>query len=107
MKASTKQIGLDSEIVRVNSFMHVLSCAHRRLKLFSSLVSPMSRRTHSASPPPRSPKRAKIEHLTLDSFKNGVVLAPMVRSGARMWYSQIMLYMLLIAVNQFRLVYSL
>ncbi|KAK7464399.1 tRNA-dihydrouridine synthase 2 [Stygiomarasmius scandens] len=42
----------------------------------------MSRRTHSASPPPRSPKRAKIEHLTLDSFKNGVVLAPMVRSGA-------------------------
>ncbi|GAW08781.1 hypothetical protein F5879DRAFT_1009909 [Lentinula edodes] len=42
----------------------------------------MSRRVHSESPPPRSAKRAKMEKLTLESFKNGVVLAPMVRSGA-------------------------
>ncbi|KIK71575.1 hypothetical protein GYMLUDRAFT_33777 [Collybiopsis luxurians FD-317 M1] len=42
----------------------------------------MSRRPHSESPVPRSAKRAKISHLTKESFKNGVVLAPMVRSGA-------------------------
>ncbi|KAJ3739783.1 hypothetical protein DFH05DRAFT_1530051 [Lentinula detonsa] len=42
----------------------------------------MSRRVHSESPPPRCAKRAKMDRLTLESFKNGVVLAPMVRSGA-------------------------
>lgn len=31
----------------------------------------------------RAPKRQKFAHLTLESFKNGVFLAPMVRSGAR------------------------
>ncbi|KAI6012625.1 hypothetical protein F5J12DRAFT_904758 [Pisolithus orientalis] len=39
----------------------------------------------STSPPPdneRATKRPKLEHLTSDSFKNGVFLAPMVRSGA-------------------------
>ncbi|PBK76469.1 FMN-linked oxidoreductase [Armillaria solidipes] len=41
----------------------------------------MSRRAHSTSPP-RNAKRAKIEHLTSNDFKNGVFLAPMVRSGA-------------------------
>ncbi|KAK0466185.1 uncharacterized protein EV420DRAFT_1617508 [Desarmillaria tabescens] len=41
----------------------------------------MSRRAHSTSPP-RNAKRAKIEHLTSDDFKNGIFLAPMVRSGA-------------------------
>ncbi|KIO06985.1 hypothetical protein M404DRAFT_137681 [Pisolithus tinctorius Marx 270] len=42
-------------------------------------------RTMSTSPPPdneRATKRPKLEHLTSDSFKNGVFLAPMVRSGA-------------------------
>lgn len=33
---------------------------------------------------PRPLKRLKLAHLTPDSFKNGVFLAPMVRSGARM-----------------------
>ncbi|KIL71376.1 hypothetical protein M378DRAFT_114474 [Amanita muscaria Koide BX008] len=42
----------------------------------------MTRRSLSASPSPRSPKRPKLEHLTSEDFKNGVFLAPMVRSGA-------------------------
>ncbi|KAF5345189.1 hypothetical protein D9758_009700 [Tetrapyrgos nigripes] len=62
--------------------MHVLSFARFRLKTFSAIFERMSRRSHSASPPSRSPKRARIEHLNLDSFKDGVMLAPMVRSGA-------------------------
>ncbi|KAG7440782.1 uncharacterized protein BT62DRAFT_573231 [Guyanagaster necrorhizus] len=41
----------------------------------------MTRRAPSTSPP-RNAKRAKIEHLTLNDFKDGVFLAPMVRSGA-------------------------
>lgn len=45
----------------------------------------MSRRDISASPVPqgeRAPKRQKLGDLTPESFKNGVFLAPMVRSGA-------------------------
>lgn len=44
----------------------------------------MSRRPHSSlSPSPaRSLKRIKLDHLTSENFKNGIVLAPMVRSGA-------------------------
>ncbi|KIJ66470.1 hypothetical protein HYDPIDRAFT_26819 [Hydnomerulius pinastri MD-312] len=45
----------------------------------------MSRREISTSPTPesgRSAKRQRMEHLTPESFKNGVFLAPMVRSGA-------------------------
>lgn len=45
----------------------------------------MSRRAVSSSPPSTPPpsKKQKMEgHLTSDSFKNGVMLAPMVRSGA-------------------------
>ncbi|KAI9569497.1 hypothetical protein HD554DRAFT_2091622 [Boletus coccyginus] len=45
----------------------------------------MSRRDISTSPVPqgeRAPKRQKLGHLTPESFKNGVFLAPMVRSGA-------------------------
>ncbi|KAJ7462099.1 hypothetical protein FB451DRAFT_1341142 [Mycena latifolia] len=42
----------------------------------------MSRRSYSRSPSPRAPKRTKLEHLTSEDFKNGVFLAPMVRSGA-------------------------
>ncbi|KAJ7736909.1 hypothetical protein B0H16DRAFT_1664812 [Mycena metata] len=41
-----------------------------------------SRRSHSRSPSPRATKRTKIDHLTPEDFKNGVFLAPMVRSGA-------------------------
>jgi len=49
----------------------------------------MSRRSHSPSLSPRAPKRTKIDHLTQEDFKDGVFLAPMVRSGARMWNNQI------------------
>ncbi|KAF9256355.1 tRNA-dihydrouridine synthase 2 [Marasmius fiardii PR-910] len=48
----------------------------------------MSRRPYSSSSlsrppsPIRSSKRIKLDHLTSESFKNGIVLAPMVRSGA-------------------------
>ncbi|KAJ7194664.1 hypothetical protein GGX14DRAFT_576115 [Mycena pura] len=42
----------------------------------------MSRRSNSLSPSPRAPKRVKLDHLTSEHFKNGVFLAPMVRSGA-------------------------
>ncbi|KIL00800.1 hypothetical protein PAXRUDRAFT_821252 [Paxillus rubicundulus Ve08.2h10] len=45
----------------------------------------MSRREMSTSPNPesgRAAKRPRVEHLTSESFKNGVFLAPMVRSGA-------------------------
>jgi tRNA-dihydrouridine synthase 2 len=45
------------------------------------LVLSMSRRSHSASPPPPA-KRPRIDQLTSEDFKNGVFLAPMVRSGA-------------------------
>ncbi|THU96842.1 tRNA-dihydrouridine synthase 2, partial [Dendrothele bispora CBS 962.96] len=62
--------------------MHIRSWLRRRLKLLPSQSNAMSRRTHSVSPSPRNPKRARIEHLLLENFKNGVVLAPMVRSGA-------------------------
>lgn len=53
--------------------------------LVNPLVHTMSRRSLSASPPLRAPKRPKLDddRLTLDDFKNGVFLAPMVRSGAR------------------------
>ena len=55
-----------------------------RLTRLFSLIAFMSRRLHSASPSPRPSKRAKPDHLTNEDFKNGVFLAPMVRSGARM-----------------------
>ncbi|KZT02205.1 FMN-linked oxidoreductase [Laetiporus sulphureus 93-53] len=46
----------------------------------------MSRRAHSSSPPssPRLAKRPRLdfEPLTSEDYKNGIVLAPMVRSGA-------------------------
>lgn len=48
------------------------------------IVAFMSRRSHSASPSLRPSKRSKPDHLTREDFKNGVFLAPMVRSGARM-----------------------
>ncbi|KAJ8590518.1 FMN-linked oxidoreductase [Rhizopogon salebrosus TDB-379] len=47
----------------------------------------MSRRPISTSPAPpddsqRATKRQRLDHLTPESFRNGVFLAPMVRSGA-------------------------
>lgn len=54
------------------------------------LTCAMSRRPISKSSTPgpqgdseRPPKRPRIDHLTPDSFRNGIFLAPMVRSGAR------------------------
>lgn len=48
----------------------------------TNMSSPL-KNTRSTSPPsPRPAKRAKHDHLTKDDFKNGVFLAPMVRSGA-------------------------
>ncbi|KAJ7575179.1 hypothetical protein C8J56DRAFT_1063675 [Mycena floridula] len=40
----------------------------------------MSRRPHSSTPSPRINKRARLDHLTSEDFKNRVFLAPMVRS---------------------------
>ena len=57
----------------------------RYLRFFKPPFSLMSRRSHSASPSPRPQKRTKLDHLSLDDFKNGVFLAPMVRSGTRKW----------------------
>ncbi|KXN85685.1 tRNA-dihydrouridine(20) synthase [NAD(P)+] [Leucoagaricus sp. SymC.cos] len=42
----------------------------------------MSRRSRSPEPSPRPFKKQKLDHLTSDDYKNGVFLAPMVRSGA-------------------------
>jgi hypothetical protein len=42
----------------------------------------MSRRSLSTSPP-RDIKRPRIAGLTPDDYRNGLMLAPMVRSGAR------------------------
>lgn len=44
-------------------------------------------RSRSVSPSPRELKRQKIDHLTKEDFKNGLFLAPMVRSGCRECYS--------------------
>ncbi|KAH9486433.1 tRNA-dihydrouridine(20) synthase [NAD(P)+] [Psilocybe cubensis] len=54
---------------------------HKLLSRISKLLS-MSRRSLSPSSSPRPSKRAKMDHLTKEDFKNGVFLAPMVRSGA-------------------------
>jgi hypothetical protein len=54
-------------------------------KLCRSLLSKMSRRTHSPELSPRAQKKQKLNHLTSEDYKNGVFLAPMVRSGARKW----------------------
>ncbi|KAG2136528.1 uncharacterized protein EDB93DRAFT_1169053 [Suillus bovinus] len=69
-----------------------LSRAHPKLLYTPSsvfLTCAMSRRPISTSPTPgpqndseRPPKRSRIDHLTPDSFRNGIFLAPMVRSGA-------------------------
>jgi len=48
---------------------------------FSSQLLLMSRRFLSS--PPRDTKRPRLNGLTPDDYKNGVMLAPMVRSGAR------------------------
>jgi hypothetical protein len=53
----------------------------------------MSRRSHTNSPSLRPSKRVKIDpnsrrRMTSDDFKNGLFLAPMVRSGARSSPSQ-------------------
>jgi tRNA-dihydrouridine synthase 2 len=64
-------------------FMPWLVCVkHTTYPPFRTALISMSRRSHSTSPSPRSPKRARIEHLTSANFKDGVFLAPMVRSGA-------------------------
>ena len=52
---------------------------------FSYRFLAMLRRHVSPSPSPRVHKRAKLDHLTKEDFKNGVFLAPMVRSGACKW----------------------
>lgn len=44
----------------------------------------MARRSLSSSTPPRDLKRPRLVGLTPDDYRNGVMLAPMVRSGARM-----------------------
>ncbi len=50
----------------------------------------MSRRSLSSSPS-RDIKRPRLESLTPDDYRNGLMLAPMVRSGARMSYPSLCL----------------
>ncbi|KAF5352592.1 hypothetical protein D9756_006070 [Leucocoprinus leucothites] len=47
-----------------------------------SALSKMTRRSHSPELSPRPLKKQKLGHLTSEDYKNGVFLAPMVRSGA-------------------------
>jgi hypothetical protein len=42
----------------------------------------MSRRPRSPEISPQPLKKQKLDHLTSEDYKNGVFLAPMVRSGA-------------------------
>ena len=53
-----------------------------RLLSFLQRLVFMSRRSFSSSPP-RDIKRPRLAGLTPDDYRNGVMLAPMVRSGAR------------------------
>jgi hypothetical protein len=55
----------------------------RTLSFPRRLVQDMSRRSLSSSPS-RDIKRPRLEGLSPDDYKNGLMLAPMVRSGARM-----------------------
>ncbi|KAF7307534.1 tRNA-dihydrouridine synthase 2 [Mycena indigotica] len=66
-------------MLRASASFHPRS---KPLSLVNTLRIAMSRRSHTRSPSPRAPKRSKIDHLTKEDFKNGVFLAPMVRSGA-------------------------
>jgi hypothetical protein len=54
----------------------------RAFLYFHRLVTHMSRRSLSSSPP-RDVKRLRLAPLTPDDYRNGLMLAPMVRSGAR------------------------
>ncbi|KAF7974909.1 hypothetical protein HWV62_11071 [Athelia sp. TMB] len=67
----------------------------------------MSRRPHSTSPPdsPRLSKKPKLQHLTPENFKNGVFLAPMVRSGACKPLHISLSQLVLIGSRQYRRVY--
>ncbi len=56
-----------------------------RTLLFPRRLVLMSRRSLSSSPS-RDIKRPRLESLTPDNYRNGLMLAPMVRSGARMSY---------------------
>jgi hypothetical protein len=47
-----------------------------------SVLFKMSRRPHSPEPLSKSVKKQKLDNLTSEDYKNGVFLAPMVRSGA-------------------------
>jgi tRNA-dihydrouridine synthase 2 len=63
--------------------MNKRRCMSFFLRLVRRVTANMSRRPASASPPPA--KRIKLEEhapLTPEDYKNGIVLAPMVRSGA-------------------------
>lgn len=57
----------------------------------------MSRRSLSSSPS-RDIKRPRLEGLTPDDYKNGLMLAPMVRSGARMSH-RLTIFPILISVS--------
>jgi hypothetical protein len=63
------------------TWMRTFCSASRWPRLFL-----MTRRSLSSPPPSHLPniKRPRLDGLTPDDYKNGVMLAPMVRSGARM-----------------------
>jgi tRNA-dihydrouridine synthase 2 len=66
----------------------------------------MSRRSLSSSPS-RDIKRPRLEGLTTDDYRNGLMLAPMVRSGARMshvlYSSPILIFVFLVPTRLFAL----
>jgi len=62
--------------------MRLPTLSSRRYSPTFTTFGTMLRRSHSSSPPPRATKRLKLEHLTSEDFKDGIFLAPMVRSGA-------------------------
>jgi hypothetical protein len=78
---------LTEALLRSDSIVVVVVTARskglmRALLYLHRLVTRMSRRSPSSSPP-RDVKRPRLAPLTPDDYRNGLMLAPMVRSGAR------------------------
>nr|GAT55804.1 tRNA-dihydrouridine synthase 2 [Mycena chlorophos] len=64
------------------SLASLSSLRSRISSLLDKFHTSMAIRAPTRSPSPRAAKRSRIEHLTKEDFKNGLFLAPMVRSGA-------------------------
>jgi len=66
----------------ISQLAMVWTSLHRFSVSLRFVFSKMSRRSHSPDTFSRPIKRQKTDHLTPEDYKNGVFLAPMVRSGA-------------------------